>query len=114
FWGRWFAAGIGWAGVMVTLFSLMVVGWAPGVALYGALHGIGVVALGGKKMAARYDMQEAWRQRYSMDDYGVARLRRTVTRAAAALPSVILGALGPKEPGQSLLLAGASIATALF
>jgi hypothetical protein len=59
-------------------------------------------------------MQEAWRQRYGMDEFGVARLRKTVTRAAASLPSLILWALGPKEPGQGMLLAGASIVTALL
>jgi hypothetical protein len=41
-----------------------------------------------------------------MDEFGVARLRKTVTRSAASLPSMILWALGPKEPGQSLLHAG--------
>jgi hypothetical protein len=51
-------------------------------------------------MAARYDLQEDWRKRYRMDDLGVARLRKTITRSAASLPSVILWALAPKEPGQ--------------
>jgi hypothetical protein len=65
-------------------------------------------------MAVRYDMQEAWRKRFAMDDLGVARLRKTVTRSAASLPSVILWALGPKDPGQSLALAGVGIVTALL
>jgi len=114
FWGRWFASGLGWSGVMVSVASLFMIGWMPALAIYGALHLVIVLALMGKKMAARYDMQEAWRARYSMDDFGVARLRKTVTRAAASLPSVILWAFGPKEPGQGMVLAGAGILAALL
>jgi len=112
FWGRWFASGLGWSGVMVAILSLVMIGWTPPLAIYGGLHALVVVALLGKRMAAQYDMQEAWRQRYGMDEFGVARLRKTVTRAAASLPSLILWALGPKE-GQGMLLAAAGIATLL-
>ena len=66
--------------------------------------------LAGKSMAARYDLQEGWRQRYKMDDLGVARLRKTITRSSASLPSLILWALGPKEPGQGMLLALVALA----
>jgi len=83
------------------------------LAIYGGLHTLVVVALAGKKMAAHYDQQEHWRQRYAMDEFGVARLRKTVTRAAASLPSLILWALGPKEGQGGMLLAAASIATLL-
>jgi len=47
-------------------------------------------------------MQEAWRQKYKMDDFGVARLQKTVTRSAASLPSLILWALAPKEEGMAV------------
>jgi len=96
FWGRWFAVGLGWSGLMVAIASLVMMGWATPLAIYGALHALIVLPLAGKKMAARYDLQEAWRQRYRMDDLGVARLRKTITRSAASLPSLILWALGPK------------------
>jgi hypothetical protein len=101
FWGRWFAAGIGWSGVMVALASLVMIGWAPVLVIYGGLHAVVVLALAGKKMAERFDLQPAWRERFGMDEFGVARLRKTVTRASASLPSVILYFLGPKEPGQA-------------
>jgi hypothetical protein len=96
FWGRWFAVGLGWSGLMVAVASLVMMGWTTPLVIYGLLHGMVVAPLSGKKMAARYDLQEAWRQRYRMDELGVARLRKTVTRAAASLPSLILWALGPK------------------
>ncbi len=114
FWGRWFASGLGWSGMMVAIISLVMIGWTPPLAIYGGLHALVVLALAGKKMVAHYDLQEPWRQRYGMDEFGVARLRKTVTRAAASLPSLILWALGPKEgQGESMLIAAAGIATLL-
>jgi hypothetical protein len=113
FWGRWFAAGIGWSGVMVAIASLTMIGWAPVLAIYGGLHALVVLCLAGKKMAERFDLQPAWRERYGMDEYGVARLRKTVTRASASLPSVILYFLAPKEPGQALFVAGTAVAGVL-
>ena len=114
FWGRWFASGLGWSGMMVAILSLVMIGWTPPLAIYGALHALVVVTLMGKKMALQYDLQEWWRQRFGMDEFGVARLRKTVTRAAASLPSLILWALGPKEsPGEGMLMAAAGIATLL-
>jgi hypothetical protein len=107
FWGRWFASGLGWSGVMVAVASLVMLGWTPVLAIYGGLHGLVVLALAGKKMVERFDLQTAWRERYGMDEFGVDRLRKTVTRASASLPSVILWALAPKEPGQGMIVAGA-------
>jgi hypothetical protein len=112
FWGRWFASGLGWSGMMVAVASMVMIGWNPALAIYGGLHALVTVALAGQKMAERYDLQAGWRERYGMDEFGVARLRKTVTRASASLPSVILWALAPKDPGQSLvaLVAGLSVA----
>ncbi|HVY36473.1 MAG TPA: hypothetical protein VHM31_01015 [Polyangia bacterium] len=108
FWGRWFATGLGWSGLMVAIISLVMMGWAPALAVYGALHAMVVLPLAGKSMAAQYDLQESWRQRYRMDDLGVARLRKTITRSAASLPSLIMWALGPKE-GQGMLVSLAAL-----
>jgi hypothetical protein len=103
FWGRWFASGLGWSGVMVAGLSLVLIGWAPPLVIYGALHGLIVLLLAGKRVVALYEMQEGWRQKLGMDEHGVARLRKTVTRAAASLPSLILWAFGPKDPGQGMV-----------
>ena len=112
FWGRWFAIGLGWSGVMMAVASMVMIGWNPALAIYGGLHGAITLALAGKKMADRYDLQAPWRERYGMDEFGVARLRKTVTRASASLPSMILWALGPKESGEGMVIAGLA-ATAL-
>jgi hypothetical protein len=103
FWGRWFASGLGWSGLMVATISTVMLGWMWPLAIYGGLHGLVVVLMLGKRMSAIYDQQEGWRQRFDMDEHGVARLRKTVTRTAASLPSLILWALGPKDPGQGML-----------
>jgi len=109
FWGRWFATGLGWSGLMVAIVSVVMIGWDPALVIYGLLHAAIILPLAGKSMAARYDLQEGWRQRYKMDDLGVARLRKTITRSSASLPSLILWALGPKEPGQGMLLSLAAL-----
>jgi hypothetical protein len=100
FWGRWFATGLGSSGVLVAVSALVQVGWAPLLALFGAIHGLVVVMLAGPRIAARFEGQPAWRERHGMDEFGAARLGSTVTRASAALPSTILWALGPKLDGQ--------------
>lgn len=102
FWGRWFASGLGWSGLMVAAMSTVMLGWMWPLAIYGALHGLVVLLMLGKRMTALYDLQEGWRKRFSMDEFGVARLRKTVTRSAASLPSMILWALGPKDPEQGM------------
>ena len=105
FWGRWFAEGLGWSGVMIAVASLVMIGgWQPFLGIFGAVHGLVVLMLAGTKMAERFDLQPAWRERYGMDEFAVARLRKTVTRASASLPSVIFWALGPKDPGQGMAL----------
>jgi hypothetical protein len=106
FWGRWFATGIAWSGLMLAVFGLVMSGEAnPVVIVQAAMHGLVILALAGKKMAARYDDQPEWRQRHGMDEFGVARLRKTVTRAAAMLPGAIFSVLAPKEPGQGMAVA---------
>jgi hypothetical protein len=112
FWARWFATGLAWSGVMIAIAVLVTVGWIPQFAYFAGMHLLIIVALMGKKMAARYDLQEAWRVKYKMDEFGVARLQKTVTRAAASLPSLIIWALGPKEEGLAALGALAALVLA--
>jgi hypothetical protein len=102
FWARWFASGLGWSGFMVGLMAITMLGWHPTLAVYGGLHALVVIMLMGGKMAARYEMRQGWRERFAMDEYGVARLGKAVTRGAGALPTLILWALAPREPQQSL------------
>ena len=59
FWGRWFANGLAWSGIMLAVIALVMIGWAPALAIYGGIHLLVLVPLLGKKMAARYELQEA-------------------------------------------------------
>jgi hypothetical protein len=108
FWARWFASGLGWSGAMISIAAMSQIGWNPALAILGGLHALIIVMLMGQKMAARYDMQPGWRERFGMDEFGVIRLRKAVTRASAALPSLIVWALGPGQPQPDLLVAGAA------
>lgn len=113
FWGRWFAAGLGWSGAVVGAVGLFMMGWSWPLAIYAGLHGLLVAALAGRSMGQDYEQQTAWRARFKMDELGVARLGKTVTRSAASLPSLVLWALGPKEPGQALVLVIVGLASVL-
>jgi len=106
FWARWFASGLAWSGTTLGIVSLVMVGWHPMLAVYGGLHALVLGMLAGPNMVARFEMQAQWRERYAMDDFAVARLRRVVTRASTALPSLIFWALAPRE-GQGLWLVSA-------
>jgi len=102
FWARWFASGLGWSGFMLGLMLLVKEGWHPVFGIYTGMHLLILAALWGSKMAARYELQDEWRQRYGMDDFGVARLGKAVTRGSASLPTLIVWALAPRE-GQGLV-----------
>ena len=64
-------------------------------------------------MASRYELQATWRERYAMDEFGVARLGKAVTRGAASLPTLIMWALAPREGDQMLLLGGLALLLAV-
>jgi hypothetical protein len=111
FWGRWYASGLAWSGTTLGLVSLVMVGWHPALALYAGLHAVVLAMLAGPRLAARYELQAAWRERFAIDEFGVARMRRFVTRASAALPSLIVWALGPREgEGQGSVILTAAVA----
>jgi hypothetical protein len=83
------------------------------LALYGGLHAVVLAMLAGPHMVSRFEMQAVWRERYGMDEFGVARLGRVVTRTSAALPSVIMWALAPREGQGAWLVSGPAVVCAL-
>ena len=87
FGGRWFATGLAWSGVMVSIASSAIVGWVPVLAIMGGLDLLVVVSLAGNKMAARYDLQRPGDSATHMDEFGVARLRKTVTARPPRCPA---------------------------
>jgi hypothetical protein len=116
FWARWFASGLGWSGFMVGVMALVMFGWQPALGIYTGLHALVVAALMGSKMSETYELRTGWRERYAMDEFGVARLGKAVTRGAGALPTLILWALAPREGTewlQSVLSVGEGTAVAI-
>lgn len=113
FWGRWFATGLGYWGM-----TMMVMAWVttrslpPAMIIFGTMHAIIALGLGGEKMAALFDAKPAWRERWKLDEQGVIRVRKSVTRAASSLPALIMFALAPRE-GQGFWLGVAAMSLAV-
>jgi len=103
FWGRWFATGLGYWGMTMTIMAWVTTrSLPPAMLIFGTMHGLVSLCLDGEKMAALFDAKPAWRARFKLDDQGVIRVRKSVTRAASSLPALIMFALAPRE-GQELL-----------
>jgi hypothetical protein len=110
FWARWFAMGLGYSGVTVAFWSVVTQRTIdPVIAFYGATHGIILLFLQGKQLTAEFDAKPGWRKALGLDENGVQRVRATVTRAAASLPTLILIALAPREGGEGLLAAALGV-----
>ncbi|HEY1586989.1 MAG TPA: hypothetical protein VGH63_14945 [Polyangia bacterium] len=103
FWGRWFATGLGYWGMTMTVMAWVTTrSLPPAMIIFGSMHALVSLCLGGEKMAAIFDAKPQWRARFKLDDQGVIRVRKSVTRAASSLPALIMFALAPRE-GQELL-----------
>jgi hypothetical protein len=98
FWGRWFAVGLGYSGLTMALMSIVAThSLMTEMVVFGVMHGLIAACLLGERMAAHYEAKLEWRQRWNLDDQGVVRIQRSVTRAAASLPTLIMWALAPRE-----------------
>jgi hypothetical protein len=96
FWSRWFGAGLAASGALTAVLAMITAGYNPALLTWGLTHGSIWLLLAGGSMAERYDGQPGWRARWHVDDDGVDRVRKAVTRAAAGLPSLIAYALAPR------------------
>jgi hypothetical protein len=115
FWGRWFATGLGYWGMWMTVMAWVTArSLPPPMIIFGSMHAIVAVCLAGSKMASAFDAKPAWRAKWKIDDQGVIRVRKSVTRAASSLPAVIMFVLAPREGQEMLGLAAfALVATGL-
>ncbi|MDB4969383.1 MAG: hypothetical protein JWN44_5072 [Myxococcales bacterium] len=111
FWGRWFATGLGYWGMTMTVMAWVTTrSLPPAMIIFGSMHGLVSLCLGGEKMVALFDAKPAWRERWKLDDQGVIRVRKSVTRAASSLPAVIMFALAPREGQEALALTAFALA----
>ena len=107
FWGRWFATGLGYWGLTMTAMAWVTTrSLPPAMIIFGGMHALIAVCLQGEKMAVLFDAKPDWRARWKLDDQGVIRVRKSVTRAASSLPALIMFALAPRQE-QELLAAAA-------
>lgn len=106
FWARWYALGIGMSGMSMALIGMANLGWNEALAVWGLMHLVIYAPLLGEKMAERYENKLEWRERYNIDEYGVARLKRAVSGAATALPTLVMFTLAPRQGAAFLLLGG--------
>jgi hypothetical protein len=103
FWGRWFATGLGYWGCTMAVMAFVTTRSFPApLVIFGAMHGLVALCLMGEKMAAAFDAKPAWREKWKLDEQGVVRVRRSVTRMASSLPALIMFALAPREGQEAL------------
>lgn len=102
FWGRWFATGLGYWGCTMAMMAFVTTrSFPPAMIIFGGMHALISGCLFGEKMAAVFDAKPNWRARWKLDDQGVMRVRKSVTRMASSLPALIMFALAPRE-GQEM------------
>lgn len=98
FWGRWFATGLGYWGCTMAIMAFVTTrGFPLTMVIFGVMHLLVSVCLLGEKMALAFDAKPAWRERWKLDEQGVVRVRKSVTRMASSLPALIMFALAPRE-----------------
>jgi hypothetical protein len=108
FWARWYAMGLGFSGLILALIALFQLGVEPVVLFFGGAHVAICLALLGHGAASAFDGRRDWRERFRLDDNGVNRLGKAVTRAGASLPYLILAGLAPRE-GMSVVLGAVAL-----
>jgi hypothetical protein len=104
FWGRWVAIGVGSWGATIAIWGVITTReLSPPLVILGITHGLVALLLMGNSMGALYENRADWRVRFGLDDEGVKRLRRTVTRAASSLPAIVLFALAPRQDDAAIV-----------
>jgi hypothetical protein len=116
FWARWYALGLGFSGVAMAVMIAFQMGLDPTVWIWGIPHVLVMAGLLGRHSAAAFDGRPDWRERFRLDDNAVHRLGKSVTRAGASLPYLVMAALAPRESGEMLIagLLGVAAVTALI
>ncbi|MBP9863815.1 MAG: hypothetical protein KBD62_38075 [Kofleriaceae bacterium] len=98
FWGRWFAQGLGYWGLVTGVLGVWQMGPEPIIVFLTLSHAVVALFLAGDAMAAGFDGRPEWRARFHLDEGGVDRLGKSVTRASMSLPILLMWALAPTQP----------------
>lgn len=110
FWARWYALGVAISGAITAGVGIWQVGPEPIVLFLAGTHLAAVLALTGNAMRLPFEGQAQWRKKMHLDDNAVARLGKSVTRAAISVPYFVLYLLSPSGQANGLV-AFAAVAT---
>jgi hypothetical protein len=111
FWGRWYARGLGYWGIVVGLLMMWQLGLEQFLLVWAGSNAAVSILLSGEAMALSFDGRQDWRRRYHLDDNGVERLGKSVTRAGMSLPWLLLYVLLPR-PGEAAVFVPLVLASA--
>lgn len=103
FWGRWFARGLGYWGIVVGVLMMWQLGVENFLLFWAGTNAAVALLLAGDGMAARFDGRVDWRQRFHIDENGAERLGKSVTRVGMSLPWLLLYILIPRPGGEELI-----------
>ncbi len=103
FWARWFTLGLAFSGLGVAGLMLWQIGLDPVVIFWGVTHGVVALSLLGDGPASAFDGRADWRERWKMDESSAQRLGKSITRAGASLPYLIVAGLAPRQDSLALV-----------
>jgi hypothetical protein len=113
FWGRWYARGLGYWGIVVGILMMWQLGLENFLLVWAGSNAAVSLLLAGDTMARAFDGRQDWRRRFHLDENGVERLGKSVTRAGMSLPWLLLYVLLPRPAEAAVLiplvLAGAGV-----
>jgi len=110
FWARWYAMGVALSGVAMGVLLAYQIGLEAFVIFYLASHGLAALMMFGHGPVSAYEGRRDWRERWKLDDNAVNRLGRSVTRAGASMPYLVLVTLAPRDQGLALAALGLGLA----
>jgi hypothetical protein len=104
FWGRWIAIGVGSWGATIAAWGIVQMRELSGPLVFiGITHGLVALLLMGESMGTLFEGRTDWRARFGLDEEGVQRLRKTVTRSASSVPALVLFVLAPRQDDAALI-----------
>ncbi|KAB2887663.1 MAG: hypothetical protein F9K40_21175 [Kofleriaceae bacterium] len=113
FWGRWYARGLGYWGIVVGVLMMWQLGLENFLLVWAGSNAAVALLLAGESMAIAFDGREDWRRRFHLDENGVERLGKSVTRVGMSLPWLLLYLFLPRPADAAmmlpLVLAGAGV-----
>lgn len=108
FWGRWFAQGLGWWGLMAGISLMFMGGVHPILLAFTVSHGAVLALMRGPELVMQYEGNPRWREKWQLDERAVHRIGGLVTNLGSLLPMIAFYAFFPRGGG-----AGESVALVL-